>query len=69
MAQSSSADEVDTIELFPEAFSRAISKESSLSWDKLSIDLYKSQIEQTDVRNRGTDPLEGTAWEDPYRDA
>jgi arylsulfatase A-like enzyme len=63
------AGEIESVESFPEAFTRAISKESLLSPDKLSIDLYKSQIEQTDKRNRGTDSLVRTPWEDTYRNA
>jgi hypothetical protein len=55
--------------LFQEAFDRAISKKSSLSPDKLSIEHYKAQIEQKDVRDLGTDPLDWTAWKKAYRDA
>ena len=62
-------DEKDAVEPFAEAFTRALSKETSLSPDKLSIDLYKTLIEQTDPRNRAAEPLEGTPWETAYRNA
>jgi len=62
-------DEKASVESFAEAFTRAIRKERSLSPDKLSIDLYKTQIEKTDPRNRAAESLDGTPWENAYRNA
>ncbi|HAA74289.1 TPA: hypothetical protein DCE37_04115 [Candidatus Latescibacteria bacterium] len=62
-------DEKESIEPFSEAFTKIISKEPSLSPDKLSLDRYKNQVESTDAYNRGSDPLTDTPWESAYRDA
>ena len=52
-------DEKDEVETFAEAFTRAISKETSLSPEKLSIKEYK---------RKGGD-LRGTPWEEAWRKA
>ena len=62
-------EEVDSVETFAEAFTNIISREPSLSPDKLSLDHYKRQIDQTEPHNRGTDPLDGTPWEEDYYNA
>jgi len=62
-------DEANSIEPFSEAFTKIVSKEPSLSPDKLSLDLYKHQVESTDRHSRGTDPLTDTPWEDTYNNA
>ncbi|MGD8238933.1 MAG: sulfatase-like hydrolase/transferase [Armatimonadota bacterium] len=53
-------DERHTVETYAEAFTRAISKETSLSPEKLSLALYK---------RKGGTPLIGTPWEKAWRDA
>lgn len=59
-------DERDSVEPFAEAFTRIVESEPTLSPDKLSLDLYRHQIERTPPRDRGTDPLTSTPWEHPY---
>ena len=51
-------DEQSRVESFAECFSRAISRETCLEPDKLSIDLYKEQ---------GGQSLVGTPWEDAWQ--
>jgi arylsulfatase A-like enzyme len=48
------------VESFPEAFSRAIAKETALSPEKLSL---------TDYKRKSGPPLTGTPWEESWRDA
>jgi len=62
-------EERDSVETFAEAFTRAISKERSLSPDKLSLISYKRQVLETDPRKRAADSLEGTPWEEAWREA
>jgi len=62
-------DEKDSIETFAEAFDRAISKESSLSPEKLSIDLYKAKVLKSGPRDPGGESLLGTKWEDAWNKA
>ena len=62
-------DEKDDIESFPEAFDRMISKETSLSPDKLSIAQYREKIEASKPNAEGGESLVGTVWEDAWIDA
>ncbi len=61
--------EKESIESFAEAFTRAISKETSLTPEKLSIDLYKSKVLQSGPRDSGGESLQGTPWEDAWNKA
>ena len=51
-------DEKSKIESFSEAFTRAISRETTLAPEKLAVSLYKE---------RGGESLEGTTWEAYWR--
>ena len=62
-------DEQDRIETFAEGFTRAISKETSLSPDKLSIGDYKKKVLKLGPYDSGGESLEGTPWEDAWNDA
>ena len=53
-------EEKDSVETYAEAFTKAISKESSLSPSKLSLGLYKKN---------GGHPLTGTPWEEAWENA
>ena len=53
-------DELDSVETYAEAFTRAISRETSLSPEKLSLSQYKA---------KGGHSLVGTPWEDAWRKA
>jgi arylsulfatase len=57
------SDDRDNIESFPEAFDRMISKEPSLSPDKLSIAQYRQLIESSTPDAEGGEGLMGTKWE------
>jgi len=59
------ADETGRIETFAEAFTRAISKETTLGPEKLSLGQYKRKISRRD----DADTLNGTPWEDAWREA
>ena len=63
------ADEAATLESFASAFTRAISKETTLSPDKLSLASYKRKIARLGRRDPGGEPLLGTPWEQAWRDA
>ena len=62
-------DEKDSIETFAEAFTRAISKETTLSPDKLSIKKYKEQVLKRSPQDIAAESLEGTPWEDAWHNA
>ena len=62
-------DEQHSIETYAEAFTRAISKEATLSPDKLSIDQYKEKVLQLGPYDSGGESLEGTPWEDAWNKA
>ncbi|MDP6041258.1 MAG: sulfatase-like hydrolase/transferase [Candidatus Latescibacteria bacterium] len=62
-------DEQHTIETYAEAFTRAISKETSLSPDKLSIKDYKEKVLKLGPYDSGGESLEGTPWEDAWHNA
>ena len=62
-------DEQHSIETYAEAFTRAISKEATLSPDKLSIDQYKEKILQLGPYDSGGESLEGTPWENAWNKA
>lgn len=53
-------EELNSIETYAEAFTRAVSKEATLNPDKLSIDIYKK---------RGGHSLIGTPWKNRYKEA
>lgn len=55
--------ERDTVETFAEAFNRAISKETSLSPEKLSIDIYNQRLQQNPPDSHANDTLVNTVWE------
>ena len=59
------ADEQDSVETFPEAFTRAISKETTLNPQDLHVDVYRRAVAEQDPD--GPDTLEGTPWEDVWR--
>lgn len=59
------ADEQDSVETFSEAFTRAISKETTLNPEDLRIDVYKRAVQEQDPD--GGDTLEGTPWEDVWQ--
>ena len=63
------ADEAATLESFASAFTRAISKETTLTRDKLSLARYKRKINQLGPRDPGGEPLVGTPWEQAWHDA
>ncbi len=62
-------DEKDRVETFAEAFTRAISKETTLSPDKLSIEMYQEKVHKLGPRDTGGESLEGTPWEDAWHNA
>ena len=62
-------DEKDSIETFAEAFTRASSKETTLSPDKLSIKKYKEQVLKRGPQDIAAESLEGTPWEDAWQNA
>ncbi len=62
-------DETDSIETFAEAFTRAISKETTLSPDKLSIGKYKKQVLKRGPQDTAAESLEDTPWEDAWHNA
>ena len=63
------ADEAATLESFAAAFSRAISKEPTLSPDKLSVATYKRKISRLGPHDQGGESLVGTPWEQAWHDA
>ena len=63
------ADETATLESFAAAFTRAISKETTLSPDKLSLASYKGKISRFGPRDQGGESLVGTPWEQAWHDA
>ena len=63
------ADEAATLESFAAAFTRAISKETTLSPDKLSVATYKRKISRLGPRDAGGESLVGTPWEQAWHDA
>ena len=63
------ADEAVTLESFANAFTRAISKESTLTPDKLSVASYKRKLARLGARDSGAESLVGTPWEQAWRDA
>ena len=62
-------DEAAALESFAAAFTRAISKETSLSPDKLSVASYKRKINRLGPRDPGGESLAGTPWEQAWHDA
>ncbi len=62
-------EESDDIETFAEAFDRMISKETTLTPDKLSIADYRKQIEAAEPNAEGGESLVGTKWEAAWREA
>ena len=63
------ADEAATLETFAAAFTRAISKELTLTPDTLSIGIYKKKVQQLGPHDSGGESLQGTPWEQAWRDA
>ena len=62
-------DEAATLESFPLAFTRAISKETTLSPDKLSVASYKRKINRLGRHDHGGESLVGTPWQQAWHDA
>ena len=62
-------DEAATLETFAAAFTRAISKEPTLSPGKLSVASYKRKISRLGPRDAGGESLAGTPWEQASHDA
>ena len=62
-------DERHSVETYAEAFTRAISKETTLSPNMLSIAQYKRKVFQLGPTDPGGESLEGTPWEDAWRRA
>ena len=62
-------DEAATLENFAAAFTRAISKETALGPDKLSLASYKRKISRLGPRDPGGESLVGTPWEQAWHDA
>ena len=62
-------DEKHTVETYAEAFTRAISKETSLLPDKLSLKAYKQKVQQLRPTDPGGESLVGTPWEEAWKDA
>ena len=62
-------DEAATLESFGAAFTRAISKESTLTPDKLSLASYKRKISRLGARDPGGESLVGTPWEQAWHEA
>ena len=62
-------DEAATIESFAAAFTRAISKETTLGPDKLSLAGYKRKIGRLGPYDPGGESLVGTPWEQAWHDA
>ena len=62
-------DEISSLESFAEAFSRAISKEKTLSPNKLSIAIYKAKIEKLHPRDSGGESLQDTPWSESWFEA
>ena len=62
-------DAAATLESFPHAFTRAISKETTLSPDKLSVASYKRKIGRLGRHDQGGESLVGTPWEQAWHDA
>ena len=60
-------DEKDSVETFAEAFTRAISKETTLSPEKLSLSLYKQKLQERNDPEEDT--LTGTPWEYVWKKA
>jgi arylsulfatase A-like enzyme len=58
------ASQRDTVETFAVAFDRAVHSETTLSPEKLSIDMYNQQLEKCDPLSHGSEELGGTAWEE-----
>lgn len=63
------AAEAAALESFAAAFARAISKETSLSPDKLSLAGYKRKISRLGPHDPGGESLAGTPWEQAWHDA
>lgn len=62
-------DEKNSIETYAEAFTRAISKETTLSPHKLSLAHYKQQVLRLGPEDPGGEPLTGTPWEKEWNEA
>ena len=62
-------DEKNTIETYAEAFTRAISKETTLSPEKLSLKKYKEKVKRLAPTDPGGESLIGTPWEDTWNRA
>ena len=63
------AGESAALESFADAFTRAISKEPTLSPDKLSVATYKRKISRLGPHDQGGESLVGTPWEQAWHDA